>query len=357
MQIIRSGVILWLLVFFTACSLAQSPSPQQQLIERIKWFYTLKKHLAPQWPGFTDAAYDVPLAYFTDSFTYIVDKDGVIPARAPSTVFFKDGDITIYQSQRTDNKPFHMETSYDHLDSSALYFQYPVMMCSDFETTRQTIEEVTTLQQWGTMILHEYFHGFQFRHSAMIRYGNDSVQVRNSELQSWYDQYPWYRNSVEQENRLLLNCLAVNDQAAIRKTLRQFMEQRQKRWKQLKDTLKVTLHGQEDFLEKMEGSARYMEWNLYEGFKNIPANIALQSLDTAYQAAPFQNFHITQEKWLYETARSSYYFYATGFNMLRLLDKLKVPYKAHFFDQTSNTPYNLLVKWCRSGSRKGPPVK
>lgn len=43
----------------------------------------------------------------------------------------------------------------------------------------------------------------------------------------------------------------------------------------------------------------------------------------------FKNYTITKNKWLYMTG--STYYYATGFNIARLLDKLEADYKSKLF--------------------------
>ena len=61
-------------------------------------------------------------------------------------------------------------------------------------------------------------------------------------------------------------------------------------------------------MEIMEGSARYIEYQLYECFGD---------------------FNLTDAKWLYTIGKN--YYYATGFNLLRLLDKLGIEYHSHIF--------------------------
>jgi len=55
----------------------------------------------------------------------------------------------------------------------------------------------------------------------------------------------------------------------------------------------------------MEGTARYIEY--------------------------FKNYTITNDKWFYINGAT--YYYATGFNIARLLDKLKVDYKSRLFNK------------------------
>ena len=67
--------------------------------------------------------------------------------------------------------------------------------------------------------------------------------------------------------------------------------------------------GAERVYETMEGTARYIEVHACPGGYDLDAN-----------------------DWLYRTDISQY-MYATGFNIVRLLDKLGVDYKTRLFDE------------------------
>ncbi|RYE13770.1 MAG: hypothetical protein EOP45_20690 [Sphingobacteriaceae bacterium] len=285
--------------------------------------------------------YDVDLAYFTDHYTYIIDPSGLIAKKKSLTTIYNQGKYKIERTARLDTTRFHMATAYETQDSSVIWYKNPVMLCSDYEVTHTTVNDVPNIQTWATMVMHEYFHGFQFRHRAFIRYANDSVTISNRKLQAYYDNYPWFRGSVNQENQLLLRCLTENDKLKIKQLFNGVITLRNQRLKRVFEQQKILLGPQEEFLEKMEGSARYVEYQLYISFKNIPADEQLSRLDTAYKFSALKNFTLKSKPWMYESS-SVYYFYSTGFNMLRLLDKLHVSYKQSFFDNNNLTPYHLL---------------
>ena len=55
--------------------------------------------------------------------------------------------------------------------------------------------------------------------------------------------------------------------------------------------------------------------------------------DSSYKSfSKFKDFNLENEKWLYLTEKTTYY-YAIGFNMARLLDKLAIDYKSTLFKQ------------------------
>lgn len=87
-----------------------------------------------------------------------------------------------------------MHTAYDNEDATLIYYENPVMMCSDFETTQKVVNDVNRLQTWSSMVLHEFFHGFQFKHDNFLKYANDSITISKIKLQSFYNSNKWYKN-------------------------------------------------------------------------------------------------------------------------------------------------------------------
>lgn len=313
-------------------------------IARILWFYNLKEQLAKKaWPGFDNSNYHVDLAYFTLKNTFFVDPENELKDRIKLQEVYSNRKISIYSAVRLDTNRFHMSTAYESQDSTLFWYQHPVMMCSDYETTHQTQQDVNDLQTWATMVMHEYFHGFQFRHEAFIRYANDSIAVSNSRLQSYYDNYTWFKRSIEKENSLLLACLNTSDNHQIEKLFKHFKYLREHRRKYFSALMKFNLGPQEDFLEKMEGSSRYIEFKLYSIFSAIPQNKQLERIDSAYKRNSYSNFNLKQKPWMYQS-NSIRYFYSTGFNMIRLMDKLHISYKENFFDDNKLTPYQMLYQ-------------
>jgi hypothetical protein len=317
---------------------------EQVSIQRLLYFYHLKSQLADKsWPGFGLPQFDVDLAYFTHSNTYIITPSGLIGTKKSLIPIYKNAKFTIAKTDRLDTIPFHMATAYDGHDTSSLWYHNPVLLCSDYETTRKYVEDVPNLQTWATMVLHEYFHGFQFRHQAFIQFANDSITLSISKLQSYYDKYSWFKESIDKENQLLLDCLSSKDLNTIKQFFIQYKAQRLWRLKYFYELEGFDLSAQEEFLEKMEGSARYMEYKLYLTLRNLPPDKQLMHVDTTYKPLAFKTFSLKDKSWMY-ASNSVRYFYSTGFNILRLLDKMHVYYKGDFFDDNNLTPYKLLNK-------------
>lgn len=335
--------ISFLLLIFSSLH-SQDNKQERIIIERIKWLYQLKKQGKSYWPEFNSNHHEVVLGYFTKSTTYLVNPNNTLKGRLKLTSIYRDRMVDIYRSpKRIDSKEFHMETAYEDTDSTLLYYKNPVIMCSDYETTRKFVDDVNSLQKWASMVLHEYFHGFQFKHPGFLRYANDSINISGTKLQSYYDSYNWYRDGVDQENALLLTCLSSGAESNVMSTLKHVFALREKRRSVFRDSLHFDISKQEDFYEKMEGSARYLEWQMLKSFDKVPVSQTLKRIDKAYKAGTYKNFHLEREPWMYQ-ANSVRYFYATGFNLLRLLDKFDIEYKENFFNDNLSTSYNLLLK-------------
>lgn len=333
-------LIFCCLAIFSLNLQAQNNNPD---VERIQYLHTLKKYLNKVWPTFDSPEYTADIAYFTPTKTFITGRPISKTLKKRPIKAYRRGNILIEETERLDTIAFHMFTAYENDDNSKLWYRYPVILCSDYDTTSKHIEDIPNTQTWATIVLHEYFHGFQFRHPEFIRFANDSVTVSITKLQSYYDHYPWFRESIEKENQILLECLASKNIQKIKVLFKEYKAQRSQRLLKFHQTEKFDLTPQEEFMEKMEGSARYMEYQLYLSFKNIPTNKELMNIDKHYDPLALKTFKLKDKPWMYKS-NSIRYFYSTGFNMLRLLDQLNVKYKKHFFDDNNSTPYRLLEK-------------
>ena len=90
--------------------------------------------------------------------------------------------------------------------------------------------------------------------------------------------------------------------------MREFFELRDKRRARVLAEVGVDIVAFEQLMEVVEGSARYIEYHLYRRLG-------------VFRPAEFQ--------WLFSP--SNKYYYALGFNALRLLDKLGIDYRGDIF--------------------------
>lgn len=312
----------------------------------MAYVYSLKPAIAQDiWPGFDDKQYDVPLIYYTDSSSFIANPTNrFLTLHKPTPVFQSTG-LKVYKTTaRLDSTPFHMAVGFTFSDSGAYDYNAPFMHCSSLEETTKVVQDVTSTEVWVSMVVHEYFHGFQLRHKSYRQYFADSLgSFDKGTLKGLYKDQVWFKEQIDKENALLLQALETDSRDEIRKLLSAFFKERENRRNETKQKLDVDIEAAEKLYETMEGTARYVEQKLYEKFSQIQPNTNLQRADSAYQGyAYFKNHKLDNDKWLYLTAESGVYFYATGFNMARVLDKLGVPYKERLFKESKLSLEDIL---------------
>ena len=272
-QIISILIGTWLFMTINAQSLNKD-------VERLQYVYALKVVINDSvWSGFADKQYDVPLLYYGDTCCYVVNPTEKFLAKYPSVLIHSDNNIQIYQ----------------------------------------TIPDVTSVNEWATMVMHEYFHGFQFKNDGYLDiYETITNAVLPDTLIALAASHDWYRESISQENDLLLKAIDANDIEMSRAYIQSFFDLRNERRERVKKELGIDIVALEQLYETMEGSARYIEYCLYRHFGN---------------------FNLSDAKWLYNVGRK--YYYATGFNLLRLSDKLEIDYKCGIFRDVSTVEKNL----------------
>ncbi|MDI9867913.1 hypothetical protein [Flectobacillus roseus] len=328
-------IILFLIALNLVGCQKEKQNPEQKIFDRILFVYHLKQTVeAETWKTFNAPQYDVPLVYFTDSRSYIANPTEKFLKTFKSELLLEGGKVKIYKTQkRVDDSPFHMETGMT-LGDPTLEFNYhsPFMMCSSFEETVKTIPDVGSTDEWTTMIIHEYFHGFQYKHKPYMEYyEKEIVQIQPDSLSAFYKTVPWFKESIDLENRFLLEAISEKDNIKTAKILRDFWVKRKQRRQKFQKVFKFDIDKFEKCYETMEGTARYVEFSLYNHFTQRKPDESLLKSDSSFKSfAKFKNYNLQKDQWLYLTNKTTY-FYATGFNMARLLDKLGIEYKSRLY--------------------------
>lgn len=327
-------IILTIILFF--CK-EQTINNHQVIFDRIEFVYNLKETIEEDvWKTFNNKEFDVPLIYYTDTSSYIANPTEKFLSIFKSKLVYMTRQLKIFKTENIlDSIPFHMETGMTLGDTTNEYnYHSPFMKCSSFEKTNKTIPEVTTTEQWTTMIMHEYFHGFQYKHQAYINYYEKNiVQIQPDSLKSIYKNNPWFKEKIELENNLLLQAIIEKDSLKTNFIIDTFFKVRDERRKLTKRKLNFDIGNYEKSYETMEGSARYVEYSLYNKFSTRRGDYKLLKSDTSYKTfEQYRKYNIENDQWLFMTSKTTY-FYAIGFNMARLLDKLKVEYKSKLFNQ------------------------
>lgn len=338
-----------LLILLFSCNQEQESDNKEEIIfNRIEYIYNLRTIINDSiWNGISDIKVDFPLIYYTDSVCYIANpSDKIINAFQPKFIH-SNGLVKIYKTNLIDSIPFHMEASIVFSNDTSYYnHKSPIMNCSSFEITNQTIPEINSIELWSTMVMHEYFHGFQFKHPQYLTHNVNLIyNISKDSLESMYNKNTWFQKSVDKENKLLMNAISSNDSIEIIQLVDSILNIRTERRQEVRTKLNIDISKIENIYETMEGSARYLEYSLYNLFaKRGPTDNLIESDTSFHNYDYFKKFNIENEEWLYLTEKTTYY-YATGFNIIRLLDILNIDYKTRLFQEEKLTLENLLEEY------------
>ena len=327
---------MYLLLILVLLSSGRQPKDDEKVvIDRIEYIQELKQWIDQAvWRGLTDKKYDLPLIYYSDRFCYVANPTPEFIASVKPKLLFEKGVLKIYKTALLDSTPFQMQTTVRFGDTSSDYdYKSPFMRCSSFEITQKTVPDVNATEQWTTMVLHEYFHGFQLKHPAFLAHFEKNIAVGADTLHKIYKAHGWFKESVDKENAILLAALDGAADTKMKSLVDSLFLLRERRRQQAKRQLKVDIAQLEQIYETMEGTARYVEYKLYGHFAGKTPHRNLLKSDTAYHSYQYFRDHtIEKDKWLYQSDRTKY-FYATGFNMIRLFEKLKINYKTRLFNE------------------------
>ena len=185
------------------------------------------------------------------------------------------------------------------------------MECSSPEITIQAVPSVKTYEEWYAMLMHECFHGFQYKHTAfwnkMLASTPDDF-ITSDSLKALRLNYEWYRNILSKENALLKKAYNASDIHEVRHILTDFYSIRKERLKTVKDRLGLDIIEFYPIIETVEGSARYIEYRL------------------AHEQG------ITDTDWMTNLDSNSCY-YASGLYLMLIMDKFGIPYKDELFQK------------------------
>lgn len=332
----RTAFVFVLLMLVARCSPTDQPVEESCTVcERIHQFESLKRDLAKRyWPPFLQDSLSSPLVYFTDSVSFLAFSDA-LPFENVSykRINCSNGETLLMMTPRLDTIPFHMENKMTFSDSLSPNYYSPIMFCSDAETAKALIPEVQHTEEWMQLVMHEYFHAFQFRHRKSIDHLANQVTVQTDSLHAIYRKYPWFRKYLEIENHALLKAIHTNETDSLHLYQKRFFDARNARRKMFKDRFGFDIVRHEKFWEKLEGTARYMEYNA--GFIYSSAEVHGNSCDSLFNN--YNDYSLNDflgRPWFVEkTKMMTAYYYVTGFNLCRLLDRYQIQYKNELFDQ------------------------
>lgn len=293
-----------ILIGFAACNTSYSDltKDEQLIVNRIRQVRELRGEVATYWPQFDAPQYDVPLLYYTDSVCYALNPEQQFRDEFKAQLIYRDTECEIYKTALPDSIPFHMETQITFDDSTRYNSHMPYLYCSSPQITALTITDVTTDSLWLPMVLHEYAHGFQYRQQGVAEsFAREMADIPENNLSRLHTRLDWFDRAIKAENGMLLAALDTDIPAVRDSCIRNFQTLRATRKQKMSAELGDSAVRAEEIYELMEGMARYIEAHV--GFR-------LGSYTEA-------------DKWLYDTDCSGYFF-ATGYNLVQLLDKCGV---------------------------------
>ncbi|MBI1837062.1 MAG: hypothetical protein HYR91_07325 [Flavobacteriia bacterium] len=335
-------------IFACTSSCKTTENKYQKIIQRIEFVFNLKKTISQNcWKHFNEKKYDVPLIYYTKKESFIANPTPLFLKQIHSKLIFSSPKIVIYKTnKRINNTEFHMETNISlHSNNKKDYeLNSPFMHCSSFEITKKYVGGTNSTEYWATMVLHEYFHGFQFKNNDFLnRFSKTNLQkISEDSLCSIYKSNPWFKNKIKIENTFLLNAINTNNISKRKKLILSFLKHRQERRKIVQKKWGIQIEEIEKNYELTEGTARVIENFIATKFKTSPIDYQLQRVDSHYKAFRyFKNYKLENEDWMY--LPSKHYFYATGYNLTRLLDQMCINYKSKIFQKNGKSLEDYLL--------------
>ena len=321
------------------------PENECKVCQRLAIFNQIKKVVAKTyWPSFNLQG-SPPLLYFSDSLTYIAFAKK-FPFTTTYDVLNCPQGLRLFVTRRTDSIPFHMENKMDLDDSTSSLFFRPMLFCSDVETLVKTVPDFSTTEEWFQLIMHEYFHSFQFSHRAMLSFLHNKIKIKEDSLTAIYRRLSWYATMIDSENMLLLKAINSPFPDSLRYYAGEFITERTERREQFRLSSGHDISIDEDFWEKAEGTARYLEYYMAFAYKNWKADPSKNCDSLFKNFAWYRNRNLEKEKNFYvRTQIMPAYYYVTGFNLCRLLDKVHAGYKDKLFTEPEKSLFGYLKEW------------
>jgi hypothetical protein len=331
------------------------PTTQEKLIaERFEYIRLIKKAIGNQyWINFSNNDFPGTIVYFTDSASYFINplpemKDKV----SKYSILENDYDWNIWKLRMPlDSAKFVMETQFEFNSKakSLINYKTPVLFCSSPELTKKEKTEIISTQQWAMALMHELYHQYQYSNGAIMVYMQRLYEEKKiidmDSLQGIYLTNKAYHDTLEKENELLKKAIKASSFEEEKELFSDFLKLRSKRNLAYFKESKFWVTTPENFWEKLEGTCLMMENQLKTIFHTIKPTEQILNNDPMYMVGFSFDENSTSERTFYtELSDKMPYVGTTGYNMVRLLEKNKVPYKDNFFNYAS-LPLDLQLKY------------
>jgi len=330
----------------TAQAISSYPTVEDCLVcERIILFQKIKDLVSHKiWIKKNQNSKELPLLYFNDQHTYFAFiKNSLRLHYSFDTIDCSQG-IQLLKTKRIDSQPFHMENKMEFKDSNSIFYQSPMMLCSSVETLHTMVPEFKYTEHWLQLVMHEYFHCYQFSHSPYINFLADTIQLPADTLDRIYLQTPWFKKDLELENAALLQAIsAAKDSTDY--FVEDFLKIRKHRRNKFQSINGADISPLENFWETAEGTARYVEYHLAGHFNEISIGQKIQCDSLFNQFKDYKgSIHFEDRgESIQRTKMMQAYYYVTGFNLCRLMDKMTIPYQTELFNYPNKGLYEIFL--------------
>lgn len=350
------ALLVLLFAFYNAAN-AQFIAPndtEKQITERFEFIRTIKKSIADiYWKPFGEKDFEGTIVYFNDSASYFINplpqmKDKV----SKYSIMLNDYNWNIWKLKLPfDTAFFVMETQfqYDKKAKWDINYNTPVLFCSSPELTRKEKTEIASIEEWSVFLMHELYHQYQYSNPAVLAYVlrlyQEKKMIDMDSLQGLYLSNKMVNDTIKMENELLKKAYNSTSLEEEKKLFKEFLKLRSQRNLAYFKKKKFWMTTPEDFWEKMEGTCLMMEATLKQNFNKIPVPENLKKEDHMYKnGAAYSSYGAAQAAEYAELDDKEPYVGATGYNMVRLLEKHNVNYKDNFFNYAS-LPLALQLKY------------
>jgi len=338
-----------ILCLLTGLACFSQSKTEELAIARIQYVYKLKKAIGDKiWPSFGNDKYNIPIIYYSGDTTFVANPHPKFVKQYDPIPIFVRSKLSVYRiNRRIDTVQLRMMVSVSYGPDTTLYdYNTPYMKCNSREEFIQATPFKPDTRGWVAIILHEFFHGFQFLHEGYRDYvarHNFIYSAVRDPLQNLFRTQDWYRDYLKSENDLLLKACKSENRQQTDSLIRVFFDIRKERRSRIKTDSDFDFELTEKSFETMEGCARYVEAMLFSYYVK---DRQLAAVDTAFNNKGNSRENIEA----LERITEGDYYYATGYNIVRLLKKLNIDFSSVLFKNPSVTLEELLRKSIRKNN-------
>ncbi len=328
------------------------PNEEEKLIaQRFEYIRQIKQYTGGlYWNDLVGNNFPGTIAYFSKSASYFINPQPQMKDKVSSyTVLENQFDWNIWRLRMPyDSAGFVIVTQFQYAPKSKGFINYmtPVLFCSSPEITKKEKPEYTNVQLWSIALMREMFRQYQYSNTAMLTYvirlNQEHRLLDKDSLQGIFRNNSDFRDTLKTENELLKRALAASSFEEEKKIFTEYLRLRNKRVATYFKQKKFMVNVSEELWEKLEGTAVMQEKIMKENFNKVPVPDFIIKNDPLYDAS----FTFTDsENTSYSDFRNNAnYIDVTGYNMVLLLEKNKVSYKANFFNYAS-LPLHMQLKY------------